>query len=134
MATFQNILHVSEHSADGKLFALLSFDGKLKIWNTETNEFQREFVPNFHLNAPFTCFTWITVDGTLGPRKVNSITLFYFHIFCMNGIVSRNQNWLLSTFRRPRKRHNNQLLSQLNILRWELEAVVSTCIHTAKAK
>lgn len=72
MATFQNTLHVSEHSADGKLYALLSFDGKLKIWNTETNEFQREFVPNFHLNAPFTCFTWITVDGTLGPRKVSA--------------------------------------------------------------
>ncbi|XP_031621725.1 WD repeat-containing protein 43 [Contarinia nasturtii] len=69
MATFQNTLHVSEHSADGKLYALLSFDGKLKVWNTETNELQREFVPNFHLNAPFTCFTWITVNGTLGPRK-----------------------------------------------------------------
>lgn len=70
MATFQNTLHVSEHSADGKLYALLSVDGKLKIWNTETSEFQREFVPNFHLNAPFTCFTWVSVDGTLGPRKV----------------------------------------------------------------
>lgn len=83
MATFQNTLHVSEHSADGKLYALLSFDGKLKIWNTETNELQREFVPNFHLNAPFTCFTWITVNGTLGPRKVSVIhdisTFFQFH-------------------------------------------------------
>lgn len=72
MATFQNIMHVSEHSADGKLYALLSSDGKLKIWNTENNELQREFVPNLHLNTPFTCFTWITVNGSTsgGSHKV----------------------------------------------------------------
>lgn len=70
MATIQNIMHVSEHSADGKLYALLSSDGKLKIWNTENNELQQEFVPNLHLNTPFTCFTWITVANSGASRKV----------------------------------------------------------------
>lgn len=69
MATFQNILHVSEHSADGKLFALLSIDGKLKIWDTETNKLVREFVPNLHLNVPLTCFTWISVDCSIGSQQ-----------------------------------------------------------------
>lgn len=89
MATFQNTMHVSEHSADGKLYALLSSDGKLKIWNTESNEFQREFVPNLHLNAPFTCFTWITVSGsTLNDSRKVCISIpcvscceFYFGSF-----------------------------------------------------
>lgn len=73
MATIQNKLHVSEHSADGKLFAFLNSDGKLKIWNTDTSNLVQEVVPNYHLNAPFTCFTWINVRCSIGTqRKVMS--------------------------------------------------------------
>lgn len=69
MATIQNKLHVSEHSADGKLFAFLNSDGKLKIWNTDTNNLVQEVVPNYHLNAPFTCFTWINVNCSIGTQR-----------------------------------------------------------------
>lgn len=123
MATFQNTLHVSEHSADGKLYALLSFDGKLKIWNTETNEFQREFVPNFHLNAPFTCFTWITVNGTLGPRKVCTTIRFrkISHLFVP---------YLIIYCRLHRRKHNKRP----NMLRWVPEVAVLACIRLVKAR
>lgn len=70
MAAIHNTLHVSEYSENGKFFASLNVEGKLRIWDTETSEYQKEFVPNYHLNAPFTCFTWITVNGSIGPRKV----------------------------------------------------------------
>lgn len=69
MATIQNKLHVSEHSADGKLFAFLNSDGKLKIWNTDTNNLVQDVVPNYHLNAPFTCFTWINVNCSIGTQR-----------------------------------------------------------------
>lgn len=78
MATFQNTLHVSEHSADGKLYAYLNFDGKLKIWDVETSELKREYVPKLHLTVPFTCFTWITIDRSHATNKVTSNTIFTF--------------------------------------------------------
>lgn len=61
MAALQNTLHVSEFSPDGKFYAFLSQDGKLKIWDTETGELKQEFVPQLHLTVPFTCFTWINI-------------------------------------------------------------------------
>lgn len=70
MAAIHNTLHVSEYSEDGKLFAFLNVEGKLNIWDTESSEYQKQFVPNHHLNAPFTCLTWITVKGSIGPPKV----------------------------------------------------------------
>ncbi|RZB40003.1 WD repeat-containing protein 43 [Asbolus verrucosus] len=61
-----------EFSADGKYFAQISLEGKLKIWNTLSNSFEQEFTPNFHLASPCTCLHFIHSDTTskLGsPRK-----------------------------------------------------------------
>lgn len=70
MAAIQNSLHVSEHSPDGKLYAYINFDGKLKIWDTETSELRQEFVAKAHLSVPYTCFTWLNVDNAVVSRKV----------------------------------------------------------------
>lgn len=63
MAALQNIQHVSEFSPDGKLFAFINSEGKLKIWDTEQNQQKQEYIPNLHLSAPCTCFTWITTTS-----------------------------------------------------------------------
>lgn len=50
--------YVSEFSPDGKLFALLDSDGKLKIWDVKDNQLTQEYVPDLHLSVPYTCFVW----------------------------------------------------------------------------
>lgn len=67
MAGPANIQHVSEFSPDGKLYAFINADGKLKIWDTESNQLKQEYVPNLHLSAPCTCFTWIRIN-TSAPQ------------------------------------------------------------------
>lgn len=67
---FPSILgYVSDFSPDGKLFALLDSDGKLKIWDTKDSLLTQEYVPNLHLSVPYTCFVWFA-------RKVSDIFLF----------------------------------------------------------
>lgn len=76
MAALQNIQHVSEFSPDGKLFAFIDSQGKLKIWETESNQLKQDYIPNMHLNAPCTCFTWInasTANSTITNGQVNSL-------------------------------------------------------------
>lgn len=53
-----------EFSKDGKLFAQISSEGKLKVWNTVSNIFEQEFTPDFHLTTPCTCLHFIHWDGT----------------------------------------------------------------------
>lgn len=49
----------SQFSKDGKYFAKITADGKVKIWETSTNTFKQEFTPNLHLTSPCTCLYWI---------------------------------------------------------------------------
>lgn len=56
------ITMVSQFSKDCKYFASISIDGKLKIWNTQSNIFEQEFTPDFHLSSPFTCLNFIELD------------------------------------------------------------------------
>uniref|UniRef100_A0A6P7GDA3 WD repeat-containing protein 43 n=1 Tax=Diabrotica virgifera virgifera TaxID=50390 RepID=A0A6P7GDA3_DIAVI len=53
----------SQFSEDGKYFAHLSTDGKLKIWDTLSNTFEQEFTPDFHLTSPCTCLHFIQNDS-----------------------------------------------------------------------
>ncbi|KAG4065348.1 hypothetical protein HA402_012293 [Bradysia odoriphaga] len=59
----------SDFSPDGRQFALLDTDGKLKIWNVKDNQLTQEYIPDLHLSQPYTCFVWFTdcdgEDGTL---------------------------------------------------------------------
>ncbi|CAG9763880.1 unnamed protein product [Ceutorhynchus assimilis] len=44
-----------QFSEDGKYFAQISAEGKLRIWNSGSNSLEQEFTPDYHLTAPFTC-------------------------------------------------------------------------------
>ncbi|XP_049819073.1 WD repeat-containing protein 43 [Aethina tumida] len=62
----------SQFSEDGKYFAQLATDGKLKIWDTVANNFDQEFTPDFHLTSPCTCLHFLNSDVTnkdVSPKK-----------------------------------------------------------------
>ncbi|KOB66196.1 WD-repeat protein [Operophtera brumata] len=48
-------------SEDGKYFSAIATDGRLKIWDTETNELKQQYTPDLHLTSPPSCLHWITV-------------------------------------------------------------------------
>lgn len=68
--------HVMELTSDCKLFAYVDDSGKLKIWDTETNQLKQEYVPNLHLVSPITCLKWIELYG----NKVSLVFYFYRRI------------------------------------------------------
>lgn len=71
--------YVSDFSPDGKLFALLDSDGKLKIWDTLDPLSNRVYVPNLHLSAPFTCFVWLNVCNKKVSAKFSApVMTIYF--------------------------------------------------------
>lgn len=49
----------NQFSQDGKYFAEITSDGKIKIWETAGNTLKQEFTPNLHLASPCTCLHWI---------------------------------------------------------------------------
>lgn len=51
-------------SEDGKYYSAITQDGRLKIWDTETNILKQEYTPDLHLTAPPTCLQWISVKVT----------------------------------------------------------------------
>ncbi|GBP06386.1 WD repeat-containing protein 43 [Eumeta japonica] len=52
------------YTEDGKYFSILSQDGRLRIWDTETNTLKQEYTPDLHLSSPLTCLNWITLKNT----------------------------------------------------------------------
>ncbi|XP_018566878.1 WD repeat-containing protein 43 [Anoplophora glabripennis] len=62
-----------QFSKDGKYFAYISTDGKLKIWDTISNNFEQEFTPDYHLTSPCTCLHFLpsNSDSNTGasPKK-----------------------------------------------------------------
>lgn len=65
-------------SEDGKYYSLISQDGRLKIWDTETNVLKQEYTPDLHLSSPPTCLQWILVANV----SVRSTTRGFVHISC----------------------------------------------------
>ncbi|XP_038217284.1 WD repeat-containing protein 43 [Zerene cesonia] len=59
-------------SDDGKYYSLISNDGRLKIWDTETNVLKQEYTPEFHLSAPPTCLQWVDISLNSSPQKKSS--------------------------------------------------------------
>ncbi|CAH2987314.1 unnamed protein product [Chilo suppressalis] len=61
---------VSAFSEDGKYYSIISKDGRLKIWDTETNVLKQEYTPDLHLTSPPSCLQWIIVSSSAGsPQK-----------------------------------------------------------------
>lgn len=60
----------SQFSEDGKYFAHISNDGKLKIWNTVSSSLEQEFTPDFHLNTPCTCLHFLPQSQNEANRVI----------------------------------------------------------------
>ncbi|KAI8433563.1 hypothetical protein MSG28_015587 [Choristoneura fumiferana] len=57
-------------SEDGKYYSAISQDGRLRIWDTETNTLKQEYTPDLHLTSPPSCVQWITVGtSAVTPQK-----------------------------------------------------------------
>ncbi|XP_046974360.1 WD repeat-containing protein 43 [Vanessa cardui] len=56
-------------SKDGKYYSAITQDGRLRIWDTETNLLEQEYTPNLHLTSPPSCLQWISVTSTTSPQK-----------------------------------------------------------------
>ncbi|KPJ02027.1 WD repeat-containing protein 43 [Papilio xuthus] len=56
-------------SGDGKYYSALTQDGRLRIWDTETNVLKQEYTPDLHLTAPPLCLQWISVTRSVSPQK-----------------------------------------------------------------
>ncbi|XP_045781025.1 WD repeat-containing protein 43 [Maniola jurtina] len=56
-------------SEDGKYYSIITQDGRLKIWDTETNILKQEYTPDLHLSSPPTCLQWISVSLSASPQK-----------------------------------------------------------------
>lgn len=55
-------------NSDGKYYACLSSDGKLKLWNTLSNALEQEFTPDYHLVSPFCCLHFYNA-----PQSVSKV-------------------------------------------------------------
>ncbi|XP_028027498.1 WD repeat-containing protein 43 [Bombyx mandarina] len=58
-------------SEDGKYYSTITKDGRLKIWDTETNVLKQEYTPDLHLTSPPTCLQWTTVSQSVSNLKGN---------------------------------------------------------------
>lgn len=67
----------SQYSPDGKYFAQLSTDGKLKIWESATSTFLQEFTPDYHLTSPCTCLHFVELDPFIS--KVKNLLFVYYY-------------------------------------------------------
>ncbi|XP_072933993.1 WD repeat-containing protein 43 [Epargyreus clarus] len=55
-------------SDDGKYYSTITQDGRLRIWDTETNAFKQEYTPDLHLTSPPSCLQWICVSQSATPK------------------------------------------------------------------
>ncbi|KAJ8707952.1 hypothetical protein PYW08_010318 [Mythimna loreyi] len=57
-------------SDDGKYYSAITQDGRLRIWDTETNVLKQEYTPDLHLTSPPSCLQWISATQSAStPQK-----------------------------------------------------------------
>ncbi|XP_063543255.1 WD repeat-containing protein 43 [Cydia strobilella] len=61
-------------SEDGKYYSAISQDGRLRIWDTETNVLKQEYTPDLHLTAPPSCLQWITIATSRKEKRKSSVS------------------------------------------------------------
>uniref|UniRef100_A0A7G3B859 Putative wd40 domain protein n=1 Tax=Lutzomyia longipalpis TaxID=7200 RepID=A0A7G3B859_LUTLO len=64
--------HAGAFSPDRKFFANISDDGKLKVWDVETNELKHDYATSIVNSSPCTCLTWITLKHGLSKKSRRS--------------------------------------------------------------
>lgn len=61
-------------SVDGKYYSAITQDGRLRIWDTETNVLKQEYTPDLHLTSPPSCLQWIS--ATQSAVRTNTWFLY----------------------------------------------------------
>ncbi|KAF9408676.1 hypothetical protein HW555_011709 [Spodoptera exigua] len=56
-------------SVDGKYYSAITQDGRLRIWDTETNVLKQEYTPDLHLTSPPSCLQWISATQSANTPK-----------------------------------------------------------------
>ncbi|KAF9813087.1 hypothetical protein SFRURICE_000047 [Spodoptera frugiperda] len=56
-------------SVDGKYYSAITQDGRLRIWDTETNVLKQEYTPDLHLTSPPSCLQWISATQSANTQK-----------------------------------------------------------------
>jgi len=59
----------SSFSQNGEYFALLSVDGRLRIWDTTSGKIVQEFSSNSVVQSSCTCLCWTNESFTTAPKK-----------------------------------------------------------------
>lgn len=61
----------SSFTHNGDYFALLSVDGRLRIWDTLSGKVIQEFASNSAAQSSCTCVCWTRKSFNRGEKKVN---------------------------------------------------------------
>lgn len=84
-----------QFSKDGKYFAYISTDGKLKIWDTVSNNFEQEFTPDYHLTSPCTCLHFLPSNSDTNTVSIKVYTIITNITIPIKFSYSRKENILL---------------------------------------
>lgn len=68
-------------SDDGKYYSAITQDGRLRIWDTETNVLKQEYTPDLHLTSPPSCLQWISASQSLVRTTRGFYKLFHLIAF-----------------------------------------------------
>lgn len=66
-------------SEDGKYYSAITQDGRLRIWDTETNVLKQEYTPDLHLTLPPSCLQW--VSATQSAVRTHVVFINYYLYF-----------------------------------------------------
>ncbi|GAB0098146.1 WD repeat-containing protein 43 [Sergentomyia squamirostris] len=64
--------HAGSFSPDSKYFANISDDGKIRVWDVETNELKHDYSTNIVNESTCKCFTWVTLKHGTGKKSRRS--------------------------------------------------------------
>lgn len=77
-------------SDDGKYYSAITQDGRLRIWDTETNTIKNEYTPDLHLSSPPSCLQWISASrstvSTRGVKILIVIKKFSRVYYCIHSL------------------------------------------------
>ena len=59
----------SKFSPTGQELALTTHDGRLTIWDAQTQQIKSQYIPSKHLSAVCTCLAWMPVKSSNTPLK-----------------------------------------------------------------
>ena len=59
----------AKFSPIGQELALTTHDGRLTIWDAQTQQIKSQYIPSKHLSAVCTCLAWMPLKNSSTPSK-----------------------------------------------------------------